>query len=225
MSRRPDPSGKLLAAPETARRYRSPLSPFPARPDPLARNGDELSSPATPVLFPLVWKNIRDRIRHMPAKHLGRPVPPAPPPSDDQIRQWLSDQQETRKLRTNEIARAFDISLRQLQWWDERRVIEPDSKDGHSRKYTFEAAIVIGVLADLRKRGASLQELRRVLRPIERAIRRTNFRFEEFAVVTGPRVIFEDEPRTVCRLLAREQKLTRLVDLNQIARRLYERLQ
>ena len=184
-----------------------------------------LSGPATPVLFPLVWKNICDRIRHMPAKHLGRPVPPAPPPSDDQIRQWLSDQQETRKLRTNEIARAFDISLRQLQWWDERRVIEPDSKDGHFRKYTFEAAIVIGVLADLRKRGASLQELRRVLRAIERAIRRTNFRFEEFAVVTGPRVIFEDEPRTVCRLLAREQKLTRLVDLNQIARRLYERLQ
>lgn len=98
MSRRPDPSGKLLAAPETARRYRRPLSPFPARPDPLARTGDELSSPATPpVLFPLVWKNIRDRIRHMPAKHLGRPVPPAPPPSDDEIRQWLCDQQETRK--------------------------------------------------------------------------------------------------------------------------------
>lgn len=216
---------KLLTPPETAGGpgdlYRRIEQGQLSTPEPaIGDRGRE----ATPVLFPLVWKNIRDRIRHMPAKHLSKPVPPAPPKSDDEIRQWLSEQHQARKLRTNEIARAFDVSLRQLQWWDERRVIMPDSKDGHYRKYTFEEAILIGVLADLRKRGASLQELRRILRALDRAVRRSNFRFEEYAVVTGPRVIFEDEPRVVCRILAREQKVTRLVDLNQIARRMYERL-
>jgi DNA-binding transcriptional MerR regulator len=72
---------------------------------------------------------------------------------------------------SSEVARIAGISLRQLQWWDERRVVSPQH-EGHKRVYSNEEVIEITVIAELRRKGFSLQRIRRVLRFLQREMGR-----------------------------------------------------
>jgi DNA-binding transcriptional MerR regulator len=63
------------------------------------------------------------------------------------------------------------VSLRQLQWWDERHVVSPEHQ-GHKRVYTSEQVVEITVIAELRRKGFSLQKIRRVLRYLQREMGR-----------------------------------------------------
>ena len=64
---------------------------------------------------------------------------------------------------SSDVARIANISLRQLQWWDERHVVSP-RHEGHRRMYKAEEVLEVTVIAELRRKGFSLQKLRRVLR-------------------------------------------------------------
>ena len=66
-----------------------------------------------------------------------------------------------------ECAEVAQVSLRQLQWWDERKVVSP-RHEGHRRVYSAEEVIEITVIAELRRKGFSLQKIRRVLRFLHR---------------------------------------------------------
>lgn len=66
-----------------------------------------------------------------------------------------------------EVARICGVSLRQLQWWDERNVVSP-KQDGHKRVYMPEEVVEISVIAELRRKGFSLQKIRRVLRFLQK---------------------------------------------------------
>src|ERR1051326_8272655 len=68
---------------------------------------------------------------------------------------------------SSEVARICGVSLRQLQWWDERNVVSP-RQDGHKRVYMTEEVVEISVIAELRRKGFSLQKIRRVLRFLQR---------------------------------------------------------
>jgi DNA-binding transcriptional MerR regulator len=68
---------------------------------------------------------------------------------------------------SNEVARISGVSLRQLQWWDERKVVSP-RQDGHKRVYVPEEVVEISVIAELRRKGFSLQKIRRVLKYLQR---------------------------------------------------------
>jgi DNA-binding transcriptional MerR regulator len=68
---------------------------------------------------------------------------------------------------SSEVARICSVSLRQLQWWDERNVVSP-RQDGHKRIYTPEEVVEISVIAELRRKGFSLQKIRRVLRFLQK---------------------------------------------------------
>jgi len=70
-------------------------------------------------------------------------------------------------LSTNQVASIAGVSLRQLQWWDEKRVVQPHHH-GHRRIYSNQEAVDIAVIAELRKRGLSLQAIRRPLRQMQR---------------------------------------------------------
>jgi DNA-binding transcriptional MerR regulator len=63
------------------------------------------------------------------------------------------------------------VSLRQLQWWDERHVVSPEHQ-GHKRVYSSEQVVEITVIAELRRKGFSLQKIRRVLRYLQREMGR-----------------------------------------------------
>jgi DNA-binding transcriptional MerR regulator len=68
---------------------------------------------------------------------------------------------------SSDVARICGVSLRQLQWWDERNVVSP-RQDGHKRIYMPEEVVEISVIAELRRKGFSLQKIRRVLRFLQK---------------------------------------------------------
>jgi DNA-binding transcriptional MerR regulator len=68
---------------------------------------------------------------------------------------------------SNEVSRISGVSLRQLQWWDERKVVSP-RQDGHKRVYMPEEVVEISVIAELRRKGFSLQKIRRVLKYMQK---------------------------------------------------------
>jgi DNA-binding transcriptional MerR regulator len=68
---------------------------------------------------------------------------------------------------SSDVARICGVSLRQLQWWDERSVVSP-RQDGHKRIYMAEEVVEISVIAELRRKGFSLQKIRRVLRFLQK---------------------------------------------------------
>jgi len=68
---------------------------------------------------------------------------------------------------STDVARICGVTLRQLQWWDERNVVSP-RQDGHKRVYMSEEVVEISVIAELRRKGFSLQKIRRVLRFLQK---------------------------------------------------------
>src|SRR5213075_1864715 len=74
---------------------------------------------------------------------------------------------ETEVYTSTDVARISGVSLRQLQWWDERNVVSP-RQDGHRRVYLPQEVIEVSVIAELRRKGFSLQKIRRVLRFLQR---------------------------------------------------------
>src|SRR5579859_6409200 len=74
---------------------------------------------------------------------------------------------EAQGFNSSDVARICGVSLRQLQWWDERNVVSP-RQDGHKRIYMAEEVVEISVIAELRRKGFSLQKIRRVLRFLQR---------------------------------------------------------
>ncbi len=74
---------------------------------------------------------------------------------------------EEQSYSSSEVSRIAQVSLRQLQWWDERKVVSP-RHEGHKRIYSSAEVIEITVIAELRRKGFSLQKIRRVLRFLQR---------------------------------------------------------
>ncbi|MFN0102399.1 MAG: MerR family transcriptional regulator [Bryobacteraceae bacterium] len=72
-----------------------------------------------------------------------------------------------RQFTSSDISEVTGVSLRQLQWWDEQKVVSP-RHEGHKRLYLAEEAIEIAVIAELRRKGFSLQKIRRVLRFLQK---------------------------------------------------------
>jgi DNA-binding transcriptional MerR regulator len=51
---------------------------------------------------------------------------------------------------------------RQLQWWDERGLVKPEH-EGHRRLYSMNHLTEIAVICELRRKGFSLQGVRKVM--------------------------------------------------------------
>ena len=76
-----------------------------------------------------------------------------------------------RNYSSSDVSRIAAVSLRQLQWWDERKVVSP-RHEGHRRIYLPEEVVEITVIAELRRKGFSLQKIRRVLRFLQKEMGR-----------------------------------------------------
>ncbi len=115
---------------------------------------------------------------------------------------------------SNEVIALTGISARQLQWWDERRIVVP-SRQGHKRVYSLDDLAEVAILCDLRKRGFSLQKIRTVIRFLQKELGKrlveTVTAAGEYHLLTDGRHIFlEDSARAVVDLLknARQPMLT-----------------
>ncbi|MGA2643552.1 MAG: MerR family transcriptional regulator [Candidatus Sulfotelmatobacter sp.] len=59
------------------------------------------------------------------------------------------------------------ITARQLQYWDERGVVKPE-REGHRRLYSMQKLTEVAVICELRRKGFSLQGVRKVMRFLDR---------------------------------------------------------
>lgn len=75
---------------------------------------------------------------------------------------------------SNEVSELAGVSLRQLQWWDERGVVRIH-KEGHRRVYYTVDVEEICILAAMRRKGLSLQAIRKYIRKINSLTHKENF--------------------------------------------------
>lgn len=68
---------------------------------------------------------------------------------------------------SREVVEFTGITPRQLQWWDERSVVVP-AREGHRRLYSMEDLAEVAVICELRRKGFSLQRVRKVMRFLQR---------------------------------------------------------
>jgi DNA-binding transcriptional MerR regulator len=64
---------------------------------------------------------------------------------------------------SNDVIELTGITARQLQWWDERGIVAPERR-GHRRIYSWDELVTVAVICQLRRRGFSLQRMRKVIR-------------------------------------------------------------
>jgi DNA-binding transcriptional MerR regulator len=64
---------------------------------------------------------------------------------------------------SNDVIALTGITARQLQWWDERGIVAPQHQ-GHRRIYDWDELVTVAVICQLRRRGFSLQRVRKVIR-------------------------------------------------------------
>lgn len=63
---------------------------------------------------------------------------------------------------SNDVIVLTGITARQLQWWDEQRIVAP-AREGHRRVYNWDELVTVAVICQLRRRGFSLQRMRKVI--------------------------------------------------------------
>jgi DNA-binding transcriptional MerR regulator len=125
---------------------------------------------------------------------------------------------------SSEVAKLARVSLRQLQWWDERHVVSPRHQ-GHRRMYTAGEVLEVTLIAELRRKGFSLQKLRRVLRYLQRDMGRrlsdvlagdSNLHL----LTDGKSIYLEDRQERVIDILKNARQPMFLVCVSDHARRL-----
>ena len=106
------------------------------------------------------------------------------------------------------------ITARQLQWWDERGIVVP-SRRGHRRLYSLDDLAEVAVICDLRRRGFSLQRVRKVIRLLQKEFKKrlvdTVTAHSEFHLLTdGNRIYLKDSAEQVIDILknSRQPMLT-----------------
>lgn len=72
---------------------------------------------------------------------------------------------------TEEVSKLANVSLRQLQWWDEKNLISPKTHK-HKRHYSQGETALVLLIAELRDRGVSLQNLKRNLTPLRQYLKK-----------------------------------------------------
>ncbi len=125
---------------------------------------------------------------------------------------------------SSEVARICGVSLRQLQWWDERSVVSP-RQDGHKRIYMAEEVVEISVIAELRRKGFSLQKIRRVLRFLQKDMGKRladaiSGNTDMHLLTDGKSIYLEETPNRIIDLLKNARQPMFLVSVTDQVRRL-----
>lgn len=125
---------------------------------------------------------------------------------------------------SSDVARIAGVSLRQLQWWDERKVVSP-RHEGHKRVYSSEEVVEVTVIAELRRKGFSLQKIRRVLRFLQREVGRRlsdvlNGDSDLHLVTDGRSIFLEDRQDRIIDILKNARQPMFLICVTDQVRRL-----
>jgi DNA-binding transcriptional MerR regulator len=106
---------------------------------------------------------------------------------------------------SGDTARIAGVSLRQLQWWDEQSVVSP-RQEGHRRLYREQEVVEVSVIAELRRKGFSLQKIRRVLELLQKEMGRrladaVAENSDVHLITDGKNIYLEDSPDRIVDVL------------------------
>jgi DNA-binding transcriptional MerR regulator len=129
-----------------------------------------------------------------------------------------------RSFTSSEISEMTGVSLRQLQWWDEQKVVSP-RHEGHKRIYLAEEAVEIAVIAELRRKGFSLQKIRQVLRFLQKEMGKKlaeifSAESDWHLLTDGKSIYLEDNNERIINLFKDSEQPMFLVCVTDQARRL-----
>jgi DNA-binding transcriptional MerR regulator len=127
------------------------------------------------------------------------------------------------RFTSREVVTLTGISLRQLQWWDERGIVVP-ARDGHRRLYSFEDLSEVAVICELRRRGFSLQRVRKVVRFLQREFSRrlaeTVSGASDYHLLTDGRTLYlETSPQQIVDILKNSRQPMLTICLSDTVRR------
>lgn len=117
---------------------------------------------------------------------------------------------------TNQVAELSGVTIRVLQWWDERHIVSPQH-EGHSRIYTRDETVDAMLIATIRRKGVSLQRVRRIMERVRRVKTDAGF----FIVVSGIRVSLFEEEAPALSYAATAPRSVVVIEMESIYRRIH----
>ena len=132
----------------------------------------------------------------------------------------------TQELWTSrEVVSLTGITPRQLQWWDERGIVVP-LREGHKRLYSVEDLSEVAVICELRRRGSSLQRVRKVMRFLQREfgkrLAHTVSQGSDYHLLTdGTNLYLETSAQQIVDILKNARQPMLAICLSDTVRRIY----
>jgi DNA-binding transcriptional MerR regulator len=111
----------------------------------------------------------------------------------------------TQEFTSAEVIELTGITPRQLQWWDERKIVVPQRR-GRNRVYSLDDLAEVAVICELRRKAFSLRRVRQVMRYLQRELGKrlveTVTSGSEYHLLTdGRRIYLENSERQIVDLL------------------------
>lgn len=115
-----------------------------------------------------------------------------------------------REFASHEVTALTGISARQLQWWDEQGIVVP-GRSGHRRLYSMDDLAEVAVICELRRKGFSLQRVRKVVRLLQkefgRRLAETVSGSSDYHLLTdGTHIYLETSPQQIVDILRHSQQ-------------------
>lgn len=131
---------------------------------------------------------------------------------------------EARSFSSREVSLITGITMRQLQWWDERGIVSPERKDSR-RTYLLPQVLEIMAAAQLRRKGLSLQKIRRVLRLLRPKAAQClpgnrNGHSKLYLLCDGQGLYLEERPGFILDLLSEAERVMYVVCLSDLLARI-----
>ena len=127
------------------------------------------------------------------------------------------------RFSSRQVAELTGLSLRQLQWWDERGLVVPQ-RQGHRRLYSLDDLAEVAVIAELRRKGFSLQRMRKVVRFLrqelgQRLVETVSGESEYHLLTDGRHLFLENSAQQVVDILKNARQPMLAVCLSDAVRR------
>lgn len=126
---------------------------------------------------------------------------------------------------SREVVALTGITPRQLQWWDERKIVVP-ARQGHKRLYSVEDLSEVAVICELRRRGFSLQRVRKMMRFLQREfskrLAQTVSQGSDYHLLTdGTNLYLETSAQQIVDILKNARQPMLAICLSDTVRRIY----
>ena len=104
-----------------------------------------------------------------------------------------------------QVVKLTGITPRQLQWWDERGIVQPQ-REGRCRMYSLDDLTEVAVLCALRRKGFPLQRVRRIMKFLQKefggGLAQAVSSGSEYHLLTdGKRIYLENSERQIIDIL------------------------